>query len=111
MGDIRNPQSYQIARAQFAVDGKIEQCNIPGPVRDLQSNPDRPDLPQLEWRLMPDQSALVPRRGAHRACSGFSRRIHGLFPPMWAETEVWCGQPQHRAGEAAATESWVTQYG
>jgi len=37
----------QITAAQLAVDGKVEQCEVPGSMFQLQPNPDSPDLLQL----------------------------------------------------------------
>ena len=51
----------QIAPAQLAVDGEVEQREFPGSMIQLQSNPDGPDLLQLQWGLLAEQLALVPR--------------------------------------------------
>ena len=47
---IVDAQRDQITPAQFAVDGKVEQCEFPGSMIQLQPNPDSPDLLQL-WLL------------------------------------------------------------
>src|SRR5207342_1237529 len=54
---IANVKSHQIARAQLAVDGEIEQREFAGAMIELQSNPDGPDLLQLQWWLLADQLA------------------------------------------------------
>src|SRR5213593_147553 len=40
---IANVKPHQVAPAQLAVDGEIEQCEFPGLMIQLQSNPDGPD--------------------------------------------------------------------
>ncbi len=37
-------EADQVAAAQFAVDGQVEQRQIPGPAADLHSGSDRPDM-------------------------------------------------------------------
>jgi hypothetical protein len=54
----------QIASAQLAVDGKVEQCEFPGSLIQLQPNPDSPDLLQLQRWLLAEQLAFVPRHNA-----------------------------------------------
>src|SRR5437773_2310087 len=71
---IVDAQRDQITPAQFAVDGKVEQCEFPGSMIQLQPNPDSPDLLQLQRWLLAKQLAFVPRRNAP---SGLRRRrIH-----------------------------------
>jgi hypothetical protein len=41
---IANLKAHQVAPAQFAVDGEIEQREFPGSMIQLQSNPDGPNL-------------------------------------------------------------------
>jgi hypothetical protein len=53
----------QIAPPQFAVDGEVEQREFSGSMIQLQSNPDGPDLLQLQWWLLAEQLAFVPRYG------------------------------------------------
>ena len=47
---IVDAQRDQITPTQLAVDGKVEQCEFPGSMIQLQPNPDSPDLLQL-WLL------------------------------------------------------------
>src|ERR1022692_13486 len=58
---IMDAKPDQIAPAQLAVDGEVEQREFPGSMIQLQSNPDGPDLFQFQWRLLAEQLALVPR--------------------------------------------------
>src|SRR5438552_9820254 len=69
---IMDAQRDQITSAQFTVDGKVEQCEFPGSMIQLQPNPDSPDLFQLQRRLLAEQLAFVPWRNAP---SGLRRRI------------------------------------
>src|SRR5437773_10783633 len=70
---IVDAQRDQITPAQFAVDGKVEQCEFSGSMIQLQPNPDSPDLLQPQRWLLAEQLAFVPRRNAP---SGLRRRIH-----------------------------------
>jgi hypothetical protein len=54
----------QIAPAQLAVDGEVEQCEFPGSMIQLQPNPDGADLLQLQWWFLAEQLA---RRGSPSA--------------------------------------------
>ena len=60
-------KSNQIAPAQLAINGEVEESEFPGSMIQLQSNPDGSDLFQLQWRLLSEQLALVPR--CHAALS------------------------------------------
>ena len=44
MHDIAHAQFDQIARTQLAVHGKIEQCQSAGPIAELQTDSDGPDV-------------------------------------------------------------------
>jgi len=73
---IVDVQPYQIATAQLVVDGEFEQRQFPRSMVQLQSNPNRPDLLQLQRWLLTDQLAFVPRCSAH--CfrrSGIHKRL------------------------------------
>src|SRR5436190_23740031 len=61
---IVDAQRDQITPAQLAVDGKVEQCEFPGSMIQLQPNPDSPDLLQLQRWLLAEQLAFVPRHNA-----------------------------------------------
>src|SRR5262245_55032381 len=49
-----------IATAELAVDGEIEQSEVTETTFDLELCPDRPDVLRAEWRLRSDDLALVP---------------------------------------------------
>jgi hypothetical protein len=61
VGDIAHPKAHQVAAAQLAVHGEIEQRQLPDPVVRLQTNAYRPDVLELERGLLANQLALVPR--------------------------------------------------
>jgi hypothetical protein len=44
-----------------AIDGEVEQSKLPDSMIELQSNPDSPDLLQLQRGLLAEQFAFVPR--------------------------------------------------
>ena len=58
---VADVKPHQIAPAQLAVDGEVEQREFPGSMIQLQSNPDGLDLFQLQGRLLADQLPFVPR--------------------------------------------------
>src|SRR6266700_2470984 len=55
---IADVKPDQVAPAQLAVDGEIEQGEFPGSMIQLQSNPYGPDLLQLQRWLLADQLPL-----------------------------------------------------
>jgi hypothetical protein len=57
---VADAQAQKIASAQRAVDAEIEQDEFSQPALQLKSNPDGPDLLQLEGRFLADQLSLVP---------------------------------------------------
>ena len=59
---VVHAQPDQIAAAQLAVDGEVEEREFAGSMVQLQSNANGPDLLQLQWGLLAEQLALVPRR-------------------------------------------------
>ena len=58
---IMNAKADQIAPAQLAVDGGVEQREFPAPMIQLQSNPNGPDLLQLQRWFLTEQLGFVPR--------------------------------------------------
>ncbi len=84
---IANVKPHQVAPAQLAVDGEIEQREFPGLMIQLQSNPDGLDLLQLQRRLLADQLPFVPtpafrqKRASAAATAGlrwwYTRQRHG----------------------------------
>jgi len=61
LDDIVDTESNQIAAAQLAVDGEVEQRKLPGSMIQLQANPNGPDLFQLQRWLLAEQLTFVPR--------------------------------------------------
>jgi hypothetical protein len=80
-GDVVNLERHQIAPSQLAVDGEIEECQIPDPLRYLEMSANRPDVLRLEWRFGANELAPVPRIVAGIV---FSLRFKGLhlIPPF-----------------------------
>jgi hypothetical protein len=62
VGDIADTQRDQVAAAQLAVDREVEKSEVAQPLGELQADPDRPDLADLQRRLRAGQLALVPGR-------------------------------------------------
>jgi hypothetical protein len=62
LGDVANPQLHEVAGAQLAVDGQIEQGQLAGIVGHLQANLDRTDFLEFEGRLLANKLAFVPGR-------------------------------------------------
>ena len=58
--DIAHPQLDEAAGAQPAIDAEIKQGEVPGLRLHLQANPNSPDVPEFQRRLLADQLALVP---------------------------------------------------
>ena len=58
---IANLKPHQVAPAQLAVDGEIEQRESPCSMIQLQWNPDGPDLLKLQRWLLTDRLPFVPR--------------------------------------------------
>jgi len=51
---VLDAKADQIAAAQLAIDGEVEERKLPDSMFELQSNPDRPDLLQLQRGLLPE---------------------------------------------------------
>jgi len=66
---IMDAKRYQIAPAQLAVDGEVEQREFSGSMIQLQPNPNGPDFFQLQRGLLTKQLALIPG-----CCTARSRR-------------------------------------
>ena len=66
MSNVADTQSHQIAATQLAVDGEVKKREVTGSGRQLQTNPDSPDLLQLERAFLADDLALIPGCGGRR---------------------------------------------
>ena len=58
--NVLNFQPNEVTPAQLAVDGQVEQSEVPGPVPELQANPNGPNLPRLQRWLLAKQLASIP---------------------------------------------------
>jgi hypothetical protein len=54
--DVVDPEPHQIASAQLAIEGEIEQSEIAATIFKLQPNADRPDLLRFERALLADEA-------------------------------------------------------
>jgi hypothetical protein len=57
---VANAELHEIASAQLAVNGQVEQGQVSQSIRQLQANTDRPDVLQLQRSFLTDDLALVP---------------------------------------------------
>ena len=58
--DIRGFELHEIASARLAVDGRIEERNVPMIFSDFQTHADRPDMFRHQRTLLSDDATLVP---------------------------------------------------
>jgi hypothetical protein len=58
--DISDTQLHEIAAAQLAVERHIEERELALAIAKFETNPNRPNVPEFERCLLPDQLALVP---------------------------------------------------
>jgi hypothetical protein len=61
LDNVVDAKPHQFAPTQLAVDLEVEQCEFPGSMIQLQSNPDSPNLLQPKWGFLVEQFAFVPR--------------------------------------------------
>ena len=62
VGDIADEQLDQIARAEFAIDCKIEMRQVTSCPMQLETNANCRDIAKTKGCFLTDQLALVPRR-------------------------------------------------
>ena len=60
LGYLPDSELHEIATAELAVAGEVEQHEVLSPARELQPNADRPDFLAREGALRSDQFALIP---------------------------------------------------
>src|SRR4030095_3030958 len=63
VADVPDLEANEVAATELAVDAEIEECQLTQSILHLQPDAQRPDVLELEWRLLPDDLALVPRLG------------------------------------------------
>ena len=61
MTHVSDLERDEVAAAQLAVDAEVEQGEFAHPSLHLEADAQRPDVLELERRLLPDELALVPR--------------------------------------------------
>src|SRR5580704_14758598 len=81
-GNVFDFESNDIATAQLAVDGEIEECQVAFAVCHLKFGADRPDMFWPQWRLGSGQLALVPRDALGRIGRWFYVVVHGHSPRL-----------------------------
>jgi len=69
VADVPDLESNEVAVAQLAIDAELEQGKLAHSVLHLKTDAQRPDVLELEWRLLAGDLALVPRLAMDgRAC-------------------------------------------
>ncbi len=58
--DIPHLEAHYVTTPQLAIDCQIEERQIPDTPSELQSCPNGPNMPRLQWRLRPCEFVLVP---------------------------------------------------
>lgn len=58
---VIDPERDDVAAAQLAVDGKVEQGKIAEAPGNLEANANGPDLAKLQRRLLSEHATAVPR--------------------------------------------------
>jgi hypothetical protein len=76
MAHVPDLESDEIASAQLAVDAQVEQREFAYATHHLEADAERPDVFELEGRLLSDDLFLVPRL----ARSGVSCGFHDGLP-------------------------------
>lgn len=61
VADVPDLESDEVAAAKLAVDAQVEQGELAHPALHLETDAQRPDVLELERRLLPDELPLVPR--------------------------------------------------
>jgi hypothetical protein len=85
-------ESDQVTGPELAVDGQIEKGELAQVSGELESESDRPDLLELERRLLPNELAAIP--------SGpFARLVHDVLLSQiggrtWAHGRLLLGECQ-----------------
>lgn len=70
MTHVPDLERDEVASAQLAVDAEVEQCEFAPPSLHLEGDAQRPDVLELEGRLLPDKLALVPRLAMNGVACG-----------------------------------------
>jgi hypothetical protein len=76
--DIAHPELDQVTRPEPAVDGEVELSKGANVARELNANPNGPDVPKSERCFLSDEFAFVPRLAAPCGCLDY---VHGGLLP------------------------------
>jgi hypothetical protein len=74
-GHVVDPEANQVATAQLAVDGEIEQREVATPLFELKPDADCPDVQRA---LLANQAPLIPGR-FRKTNKRWDRGAHGLL--------------------------------
>jgi hypothetical protein len=96
-GHIINPESNEVTSSHLAVEGQVEQGQIPDAMSDLEPEPNGPDLFSFERRFGANQLALIPRRRGSAGMVG-DLVLHCSAPERSPRNETWPSCRQNRDG-------------
>ena len=82
---IADAQLHQITGPQFAVDRKIEQGKLACSFSDLEADSNRPDILQLQGRLLLNGFSLIPGRMLPYSVTGL---LHDGLPTLWMTSQA-----------------------
>ena len=71
MAHVPDFEGDEVASAQLAVDAQVEEREFAQRALHLEAHAQRPDVLELEGRLLPDDLALVPRLASSGNACGF----------------------------------------
>jgi len=100
MANVAHPQLDEIAASELAVDAEIEQCELANPAGHLRPNPQRPNVLQLERRLLTNDLSIVPWLTATGDYIGFH---DGLLVQLRADQHTPSGRQLSACVAGAAT--------
>jgi hypothetical protein len=86
LDDVAHPQPDEIAGAQFAVDGEVEQRQVADAALNLQVDPDSPDLVTLQRWLLARDLTSIPSRMLRVIRE---KILHGSSPFRREEELLW----------------------
>jgi hypothetical protein len=60
MADVPDLEADEVTASKLAIDSKVEESKLAHSVPHLETDPECPDVLELEWCLLADDLALVP---------------------------------------------------
>lgn len=61
VGHVTDLECYEVTSAELDVHTEVEECKLSHPTLHLKTHAQSPDVLDLEWCLLPDDLAFVPR--------------------------------------------------